>query len=260
MKEVYYGGSDTLKLRYARRRFNNRALNTSPLVSIIIATYNRSEILINRTLPSVLAQTYTNIEVIIVGDNCIDDTPKLLNNYPDSRVHFYDLKKRGKYPKNPADRWFVQGAKPRNKAMNLANGDWFVFISDDDVMYPHHVQTLLSEVQNKGYEFISAAYETIKNGKKVVVNPTIFNGDPDFIIGGMQTWLYRAYLSGFKWNIDAWRKTWNRPIDYDLQVRFFKAGVSMTHINSIVYLNPAVKGTQSTGYVGYLESIENNRR
>lgn len=223
-------------------------LEANPLVSIIIATYNRSKILINRTLPSVLSQTYSNIEVVIVGDKCIDNTAELLENYPDLRVRFIDLPKRCHYPKDIKDRWFVQGSGPRNKGMKIAKGDWFVFISDDDIMYPHHVEVLLKEVYKRNLEFISASYETIKDGRKLIVNPKPFEGCENLIIGGMQTWLYRSYLKKFKWNIDSWRKTWNRPVDYDLQLRFYKSGVRMGYIDTIVYFNPEVEGTNTSGY------------
>jgi glycosyltransferase involved in cell wall biosynthesis len=238
---------DSLILFSSRLFSNFSNSNNEPLVSIIIATYNRSDILVNRTLPSVLSQTYKNIEVIIVGDKCIDKTPALLENYSDSRVYFYDLPKRGKYPSNVKDRWFVQGTVPRNKGMSLAKGEWFVFISDDDIMLPNHVSTLLKAAIKQNVEFISASYETVKNGKKIIVKPQPF-GRSSVLVGGMQTWLYRSYLKSFKWNIHSWRKKWNKPVDYDLQNRFINAGVKIGVIDEIVYFNPPVHGTNTTGY------------
>jgi len=247
-KAKYYFFFELLYLQFIRLLKKDKYYNPAPLVSIIIATYNRSSILINRTLPSVLAQTYTNIEVIIIGDHCIDNTPEMLKNFPDKRVHFFDLAKRGKYPKDIKDRWFVQGAIPRNMGMKIAKGEWFVFISDDDIIYPHHIDKLLKAAISKKVEFISAAYDTIKDGKKLIVQPEAFHNNNSFIVGGMQTWLYRSYLKFFKWNVDAWRKNWDRPIDYDLQVRFFNAGVRMGFINDIVFYSPPVEGTNTTGY------------
>jgi len=247
-KSIYYCFYEYILLRIVRYKYQKNYNTVNPLVSIIIATYNRSDILINRTLPSVLAQTYKNIEVIIVGDQCIDNTPELLKEYPDIRVRFYDLPKRGKYPRHIKDSWFVQGTAPRNKGMKMANGSWFVFISDDDVMYPHHIEVLLQTAQERNLEFISASYETIKDGEKLIVNPEPFDKYSAFVVGGMQTWLYRSYLKKFKWNIDAWRKNWNRPVDYDLQLRFYKSGLRIGHIYDIVYFNPAVEGTITTGY------------
>lgn len=246
-KAVYYKLFERIYLYLIRLKTQNNVYDPEPLVSIIIATYNRAEILANRTIPSVLNQTYKNIEVVIVGDKCIDNTPEILLNFPDSRVRFYDLDKRGKYPVDIRDRWFVQGSVPRNFGMKIAKGEWFVFISDDDIMLPHHVETLLKFVIKEKAEFISASYETIKNGNKLVVTPQPF-GRERILVGGMQTWLYKSYLKRFKWNVDSWRKNYNRPVDYDLQLRFIQAKVRMTSVNEIVYFNPPVEGTNTTGY------------
>ena len=246
IKAFFYCIFEKVALWYFRRK-NKTVFSEKPLVSIIIATYNRCDILVNRTLPSVLNQSYANIEVVIIGDKCIDNTPIILSKHPDPRVRFYDLPIRGKYPKDIKDRWFVQGSVPRNVGMKLAKGEWFVFISDDDIMLPHHVNTLLEAAIERQVEFISSSYETIKGGERIVVHPQPF-GRNNVLVGGMQTWLYRSYLSFFKWNVDSWRKVWNKPVDYDLQLRFINANVKMAAINEIVYFNPAVEGTNTTGY------------
>jgi glycosyltransferase involved in cell wall biosynthesis len=253
IKQFYYFVFEYIFLRIIRLihfLFKDYSVNSDkPLVSIIIATYNRSDILVNRTLPSILSQTYKNIEVVIIGDKCIDNTPKILANFSDKRVKFYDLKKRGKYPQHIKDRWFVQGSVPRNFGMKIAKGDWFIFISDDDILYPDHVDTLLKNALELNVEFLSASYETIKNGIKIIVDPVDFGfGNNIKKIGGMQTWIYKSYLKFFKWNKDSWRKSWNRPVDYDLQLRFINSGVKIGHINNIVYFNPPVEGTDTTGY------------
>ena len=92
LKSFLYRISEKIILFIVRRKKENLVTNQSPLVSIIIATYNRSEILINRTIPSVLNQSYKNIEVIIVGDRCVDNTSELLEKNIDPRIIFYDLK------------------------------------------------------------------------------------------------------------------------------------------------------------------------
>lgn len=251
IKKYYYFFYETIMLFLVRKKiyFFSEKKSIEPLVSIIIATYNRREILVNRTIPSILNQSYKNIEVIVVGDKCIDDTALFLSNFHDRRVKFYDLKKRGKYPKDIKFRWFVQGSVPRNKGMELANGDWFVFISDDDILYPNHIELLLNNALLKNVEFLSASYKTVKNGLEMVVNPVPFSGcNRTEYIGGMQTWIYRSYLKFFKWNVDSWRKNWNKPVDYDLQIRFIDAGVKMDYVLEVVYFNPPVEGTNTTGY------------
>ena len=255
-----YSLTESVLLRFARAKYSSRYKNNdNPLVSIIIATYNRSEILINRTIPSLLKQTYNNIEIIIVGDNCIDDTPEKIKSILDPRIKFYDLPIRGKYPSHIKDRWFVQGSKPRNVGMTLASGLWFVFISDDEIMYPSHIEKLLTAAKAGNFEFVSASYEEERDGHINLVPPIAFDpSKPDLICGGMQTWLYRSYLKLFKWNINSWRKSFNRPVDYDLVIRFHNCGVRMGRIGDVVGLNPAVEGTNTVGYLAALQADKLN--
>ena len=138
--------------------------------------------------------------------------------------------------------------------MKLAKGHWFVFISDDDFLYENHIETLLKAARENNLEFVSASYRTVKDGKDLIVHPDKWNIGSDLICGGMQTWLYKSYLRSFKWNRHSWRKTFDRPVDYDLQQRFYRAGVKMGHIREIVFYNPPVEGTNTTGYQAALEA------
>ena len=244
--DVWFRISEPIMLVLARNFYSNT--DEEDLVSIIIGTYNRSDILLERTIPSILAQSYTNIEVVVVGDQCIDDTPEKIKNIDDKRVVFIDLPKRGKYPKHIKDRWFVQGSVPRNKGMKIANGKWFVFISDDDIIYENHIETLLKAAKKENLEFISASFKSVKDGEEFIVHPGQWNIGSDLVCGGMQTWMYRSYLKCFKWNRHSWRKGFDRPVDYDLQQRFYRSGVKMNHINDVIFYNPPVEGTNTTGY------------
>jgi len=246
---------ERLRLPIARLWHSHKYSNTrseTPLVSVIIATYNRAAILIDRTIPALLSQSYKNIEIIIVGDCCIDDTALRLSKIHDSRIRFYDLPERGKYPSQPAERWFVQGVVPRNKGLELARGQWLMWISDDDVLMPNGIETLVKFAQSGDYEFVSASYTYEKDGVITVHNLK----DVQPRIGGMQTWLYRSYLRFFRWNIHSWRKSWNKPCDYDLQVRMHSAGVRMGFIDTVVAHIPATAGTSTVGLQAQLELAE----
>lgn len=243
--EGYYRLTEPSKLHILRQRYEHmyQDHDENPLVTMIIATYNRGKILVERTLPSIFSQTYQNFEVIIVGDRCIDNTPELLARVSDPRVRFYDLPKRGKYPDDPTCRWFVQGVVPRNNGLRLAKGKWLTWISDDDILLPNHFESLLRFAQKGNYEFVSAAYTLEKNGSILIQDASDFNPR----IGGMQTWMYRSYLKCYKWNIHSWRKNWDRPCDYDLQYRMYKAGVRMGFLDEVVAHIPPVEGTKTVG-------------
>jgi len=92
-KCIKYKLTEPILLRIMRSLHQGKYENIeeSPLVSVIIATYNRGRILVERTLPSIFSQSYQNFEVVIVGDHCPDNTPELLAKMKDPRVRFYNL-------------------------------------------------------------------------------------------------------------------------------------------------------------------------
>jgi hypothetical protein len=77
---------------------------------------------------------------------------------------------------------------------------------------------------------VSGAYIAERHGTRVVVNVE----DQEPRIGGVQTWLYRSYLRFFKYNVECWRKSWNRVWDVDLQDRLVRAGVRTGFLDRVV--------------------------
>jgi len=230
---VRYSVTEPVLLCVARARYGHLYSDPaeSPLVTIAIPTYNRGKLLVERTLPSIFAQTYKNIEVLIVGDCCPDDTPEVLANVVDPRLRFINLPKRTEYPDDPASRWFISGLNPLNKGMDLARGKWIAYFDDDDIMTPDHIEALLRFAQKGNYEFVAGLYEEERDGQKRVVgykSPEY----PEF--GGHGTSLYRSYLRCFKYNRHSWRKAYNRPQDIDRQLRLRRAGVRMELLEKVV--------------------------
>jgi len=146
--------SNMKKLNMIRKDQKNNIKQECPLVSVLIATYNRSKILTERSIPSVLNQTYKNFELIIVGDNCTDDTESRVEHLHDKRIKFYNLSKHDKYPSNPNDRWFVAGVVPFNKAIELSSGDWIAPLDDDDEFSEDHIEVLLNYAIKYDYEMV----------------------------------------------------------------------------------------------------------
>ena len=95
-----------------------------PLLSIITASFN-SEKTIKNTIESVLNQTYTNIEYILIDGNSTDKTVEIIKSYEQK------FKERGIYYK-----WISEPDKgiydAFNKGLRMTNGDWIVFIGSDD--------------------------------------------------------------------------------------------------------------------------------
>jgi glycosyltransferase involved in cell wall biosynthesis len=91
----------------------------NPKVSVVIPTYNRSA-LVQRAIESVLAQTVTDLEVIVVDDGSSDDTGKMLRETFGDRIRYYAQANQG-----------VSVA--RNKGIEEARGEWIGFLDSDDL-------------------------------------------------------------------------------------------------------------------------------
>lgn len=97
----------------------------NPLVSIIIPVYNGSNY-VKEAIDSALAQTYKNIEVIVVNDGSTDNTEKIVKSYGDKIRYFY--KENGGV------------ASALNLAIENSKGEYISWLSHDDVYYPNKIQ------------------------------------------------------------------------------------------------------------------------
>ena len=126
---------------------------TEPLVSFAMATYSNIEGLMERSIPSVLAQTYERIELVIVGDGAAPELERAVRSVRDPRVRFFNLTLRGPYPQEPERLWRVAGAPPSNEAMRLARGRWIAGMDDDDHCRPDRAELLLHAARENALEF-----------------------------------------------------------------------------------------------------------
>lgn len=111
---------------------------TNPLISIIIPTYNRAH-LISETLDSILTQTYSNWECIVVDDGSKDNTNEVLNKYcnKDQRIKYYHR------PKNLAS----GGNAARNYGFQKSQGEYINWFDDDDLMHKHFLETKIAQFE-----------------------------------------------------------------------------------------------------------------
>ncbi|TLV00069.1 glycosyltransferase family 2 protein [Dyadobacter luticola] len=115
-----------------------------PLISVITATYNRSNIL-PYSIQSVLDQTYTNWELLVIGDCCTDDTEAVVAAYNDPRITFFNL------PEN-----FGEQSEPNNEGMRRAKGDYIAFLNHDDFWFPDHLEFSLQFLISSGADIALA--------------------------------------------------------------------------------------------------------
>jgi len=207
----------------------DKRIDYLPLVSVIIPTYNRADVLLKRSIPSVLSQTYKNLEIIVVGDHCTDNTETEIRKIQDSRVKFINLLERGNYPTEPILRWWVAGVTPVNVGLQESKGDWIAHLDDDDEFSSDHIEVLLKFALKHNFEMVYGVVEMEKlDGSWVKV------GSPILRRGGIGrcSSLYRAYLKCFKYVINSWKM--KEPADFNLWRRMKMAGVRIGFINMVV--------------------------
>jgi len=201
-----------------------------PLVTIRIATYNRGPLLVERAIRSALAQTYENIEVLIVGDACDDATTSAARSVTDKRVRFERLPTRGLYPSDPNHRWMVAGCHPMVTALPLARGAWLAPCDDDDELTPDHVEVLLSAAKDRRLEMVwSKANCEIRPGEWQEL------GSERLRLGHVShgSVLYSLGLRHIVPNVRSWRL--GEPADWNLWRRMRDIGVHMGFVDDVTY-------------------------
>jgi len=203
---------------------------TCPLVTIRMATYNRGLVVAERALASAVAQTYENIEIVVVGDNCNDDAVEAILSVDDPRIRFINLPARGLYPEIAHFRRKVAGAHPMNIAVALSAGSWIAPCDDDDYLTPDHVQVLLDAAQAGSHEMIwSRAERESAPGKFSTV------GDGRLKRGGVShgAVMYRAELRFMEYSMTCWKR--REPSDWNMWKRMKRIGVNIGYTDAITY-------------------------
>lgn len=123
------------------------------LVSIIMPTYNCARF-IRESISSVLAQTYTRWELLIVDDCSTDKTEDVVASFDDPRIH---------YLRNEQNEG---AALTRNKALRAAKGRYIAFLDSDDLWHPDKLERQIAFMEQNGYAFTYHEYTEIDESSK----------------------------------------------------------------------------------------------
>lgn len=125
------------------------------LVSVVMPTYNRPYFVRTRSIPSVLRQTHTNWELIVVGDGPEDDsTRRVVEAVGDRRVRYCEIARPDYSNLTPRQFWHVAGAAARNYALDIARGDIICPLDDDDEFLPSHLEDCVRALANSAYDVV----------------------------------------------------------------------------------------------------------
>jgi len=207
----------------------NTPFEQRPLVTVRIATYNRGRLVAERALASAIAQTYDNLEIVVVGDCCDEATAAAVRSVQDPRIRFVNLPERGRYPADAELRWMVAGSTPMNHGVELARGEWIAPLDDDDEFGPDHVEVLLRECLQRDLDFAWGIAES-----EQADGTWTRQGGPALQRGSIchSAVFYHRRIAAIRHDLDAWRI--DEPGDWNLWSRFARAGAAMGFVDRVV--------------------------
>ena len=211
---------------------------TCPEVSVIMANYNGSAYL-GAAIESVLRQTLHNIEVIVVDDASTDDSVAIAQCFTttDARVRVLPLSTNG----GPA--------KARNRALDMARGDWIAIVDADDLITPDRLSRLVALAKDHDVAIVADDLLYFVDGAKpharllqlasyaepefvtaeLFVDGKTKAGDP-VAFGYLKPLIHRSVLDGRRYD-----ETLQVGEDYDLLLRLLLSGAELCVIPEAMY-------------------------
>ena len=134
-------------------------MTNTPLISIVIPTYNHAHYL-GLALQSVIDQTYTNWEAIVIDNHSSDNTEGTVLSLDNPKIKLLKIHNNG-----------VIGAS-RNLGINEARGDWIAFLDSDDFWYTSRLETLVKKIRQDDETDVFSTDEMLVNqmtGSKKII-------------------------------------------------------------------------------------------
>lgn len=120
-------------------------MDDQPLVSVIIPTYNRAN-LVSDAIKSVLRQTYKKFELIIVDDHSSDNTAQVVGNINDSRIRYFCHSEN------------LGGSAARNTGIDKSQSELIAFLDSDDIWFPQKLERQLNTIDDSNINQLSLVY------------------------------------------------------------------------------------------------------
>lgn len=142
------------------------------LISIILPIYN-GEKYMRESIDSILNQTYTNWELLIIDDGSTDDTPAISAEYEvkDSRIHYYKNEQNMRLPRT------------LNRGFSLAKGDYLTWTSDDNYYYPTALEKMVQTLSTNNKDFVFASCDVINDEGDIVEVISVNNRSIKKLVG-----------------------------------------------------------------------------
>jgi len=204
-------------------------MSTQPLISVVIPCYN-AEQFVKQAIDSIINQTYTNLEIILIDDGSTDSTLKILNecSLNDSRISVY---------RNPENRKLIYTL---SKGIELAAGEYIARMDADDTCTADRIQTQLNYLlDHPEVDACSTGYNVINFKGKILTTkfPKAINSATLKFISMFSTPINHGALLA-KSNVmkeNKYDKKYLHSEDYELFSRLLLNGYKMTNLNKSLY-------------------------
>lgn len=191
-------------------------------VSIVLPVYNAQKYL-KRCLDSIFEQNYNNIELIAIDDGSKDSSWEILTEYQNK---FSDKMKIIKQ-KN------MGVSKTRNKGIDLATGEYLIFIDNDDYFDNGYLSTFVSEIEKDDLDVVIGGYKRPNSSNKIV----------DQVV--LEDYEYSKFKI-----VAAWAKIYKTTYIKDNKIRFLDSNIG-EDINFTIQAVTLTKKIKIINYVGY---------
>ena len=180
-----------------------------PLVSVVTSVFNGGDKL-EEAIISVMNQSYSFVEHIIIDGGSTDDTILILEKYSNSIDYWISEPDNGIY-----DAW--------NKGLSIARGEWISFLGADDTFKQDAIEDLISVTADSSskFDYISGKTELLKNGKflKITGEPWVWKKFKKYVCTGHNGALHNRSLFDKVGNYDT---SFKSSGDYELLLRLRK--------------------------------------
>lgn len=211
-------------------------------ISIIVPAYNAEKHL-SQCIESILAQTYSNLEIILIDDGSKDSTGEICDQYQkkDGRIKVIHQPNAGV-------------SKARNAGLDIATGKYVMFIDADDFFEKNACEVLYNEISQEQADYVAGNYiHTNAKGKKW--EQPLFNQTQ---YGNFELSMKDYKKSIFVMNSVVWNKIFSREFIERYQLRFIEGALAEDAIFSIYCYTHAQKGYYISNVVYNYRQNENN--
>lgn len=202
------------------------------MVSIIVPAYN-SGTYIKKCMESLIKQTYSDIEIIVVNDGSTDHTRQILDTYAqtDKRIKVFHTKNRGV-------------SEARNMALLNATGDYITFVDADDYLELNAIELLVKKIMGDNSDIVISAYRMVyENNAEDYYYDFAENKiySKEYVVGQILDYKMSGYLGHKLYRSSIWRKN-NLSFenvkcceDWPVMVSYVCECDKVSYINKITY-------------------------